>query len=162
TTYRKRRQQRAILEDRVDDYRSESIERHVDMGVVLRVVVPDDAGKLLVGDRPLRVVREHAFGGLVDTTPGRAAIIGPSPSPEVWHCSTDQEKILLHDEAARPAQLVYGSEGSGKTRALAMWHFLCGVLPHIGEGRQGGQTAPTEDRLESMLAEMRALYPGRW
>ena len=161
-SWRKRRQQRAAIADRREEYVVESVERYVDMGVALRVVVADPAGEVRLGDRRLRVLREHRFGGMIDTKPGEIRFIGPSLRPVVWHCSEDQEQILLHADAARPAQLVYGSEGAGKTTVLAMWHVLTGVLPHVGEGREGGQTAPTERRLDSLLSEMRGLYPRSW
>lgn len=163
TAYRKRRQQRAILEDREDTYVAESSDAgRVDFGIVLHVVVSDARGTELVQDAPpMRILRSHRFGGLVDIRARPARLCGPSRDPVVWFCSEDQEQILLHDIPGKPAQLVYGSEGAGKTTVLAMWHALQ-VLDHLGEKREGGQTAPTNARLESLLNEMRALYPERW
>src|SRR5207302_659709 len=48
-----------------------------------------------------------------------------------------------------------------KSTVLAMWHALQ-VLRHLGERREGGQTAPTEKRLEIVRREMERLYPSSW
>ena len=159
--YLERKQDKAILEDR--DYTPASSEgRFVDMGVLLLVVEIDPNGAELIPSAPkMRIIREHRLGGMVDTKAKPKKLVGPSENPVVWYCSADQEQILLHNDFTKPAQLVYGSEGAGKTRVLAMWHAIQ-VLRHLGEKREGGQTAPTLARLESLLNEMRALYPSRW
>jgi len=164
TTYRKRQQERAILEDREDRYVSDAdTSRFVDFGIRLCVVVPDPNGLELVADcPPVRVAREHRFGGVVDTRLRPPRMVAPSQNPVLWYCSEDQEAVLLHDDPAKPAQLVNGSEGAGKTTVACMYHVIRGVLPHLGERREGGQTSPTLARLESLLNEMRALYPPSW
>lgn len=137
-------------------------ERYVDMGVVLKTVVADANGTELIAGMPtLRVIREHRFGGVVDTKALRPYFSGPSKDPVTWYCSEDQEPIVIHGESDPNGQLVYGSEGGGKTRALGMWHGLR-VLEHIGEHREGGQTAPTDDRLEFIRLEFAALFPASW
>lgn len=177
TTYRKRKQQRAILEGRTEEYIAETtIVRYVDFGIRLVVVVHDPDGLELVDGAPLmRVLREHQFGGLVDLEAeieitdrkGRAKLVkrpcfvGRSENPVTWYCSEDQEAILLHDDPTKPAQLVYGSEGAGKTRVIAMFHAFQ-VLAHLGEKREGGATSPTEARLEALVDEMLVLYPPSW
>jgi hypothetical protein len=163
TTYRKRKQQRAILEDREDSYvAAVKSGRLVDFGVLLFVVERDAGGAELVAGAPrMRIVREHRFGGMVDTRTRPRRLVGPSQNPVVWFCSEDQERILLNADTDKPAQLVYGSEGAGKTTVLAQWHALQ-VIRHIGERREAGQTAPTLARLESLLNEMRRLYPPSW
>jgi hypothetical protein len=163
TTYRKRKQARAILEDREEQYvAANDNARYVDFGILLCVVESDPRGAELVdGAPPMRILRRHRFGGLLDTRSRPKRLVGPSQNPVVWFCSADQEQILLHDDPEKPAQLVYGSEGAGKTRVLAMWHALQ-VLKHVGERREGGQMAPTNARLESLLNEMREIYPSSW
>lgn len=139
-----------------------SSERFVDMGVVLKTVVADPTGSELVEGMPLlRVVREKTFGGIVDTKALKPHFIGPSRHPVIWYCSEDQERILLHNDLRKLGVLVYGSEGSGKTRTLAMWHGLR-VLEHLGENREGGQTAPTDQRLEFIRVEFASLFPKSW
>jgi hypothetical protein len=135
-------------------------ERYVDMGVRLVVVRAAPSGETYIdGQPPMVSLRVHTFGGLVDTT--ARAYCGPSPRPTVWLCSEDQERVLLHDDDATPGQLVYGSEGAGKTRTLAMWLALR-VLRHVGEGREYGLTAPTEKRLEISQRELVAIMPDAW
>ncbi len=156
TTYRRRKAER-VLHEAVH-----GAERFVDMGVVLRVVRADPDGEELLEGKPRVVVlREHKLGGLVDKSARPPRFIGPSPDPVVWYCSEDQEPLILHSDELPLGLLVYGSEGAGKTVCLAMWHFVR-VLQHLGEGREGGQTAPTEPRLEMVRAEMFALYRPTW
>lgn len=139
----------------------EAIDRYVDMGVVLRTVVADPEGEELIEGKPrLRVIRERTFGGLVDTKANPPELCGPSRDPAIWHVSEEQEVIVLHAEDPL-GQLVYGSEGGGKTVALAMWHYFR-LLEHLGDRREGGQTAPTGDRLDLVRQEMIKLYPERW
>lgn len=158
--YRKRAQHRAAMLDRRDEYVADQPDRLVDLGILLRVVVADPAGTVQVAGVQMRVVREHRFGGVVDRRTRK--YVAPSRRPVIWHCSEDQEEILLHDDPAKPAQLAHGSEGAGKTVSLAMFHMIRGVLPQFGERREGGQTAPTEARLEAVLAEIQGLYPRNW
>jgi hypothetical protein len=137
-------------------------DRFVDFGVELRVVQKDPNGRELVAGKPLlRVVNKYRFGGMVDVKAAPAQYVGPSRDPQIWYCSEDQAPLILHGDDLPLGLLVYGSEGAGKTVCLAMWHFLR-VLEHIGEGREGGQTAPTEPRLEMVRAEMRRLYRREW
>jgi hypothetical protein len=91
-------------------------------------------------------------------------VVGPSLDPLVWFCSEDQRPLITHragyGEASR--LLVYGSEGAGKTTVQVEWHFISGVLRHLGEGREGGQTGPTEARLEAFRMEAHALWRPNW
>lgn len=137
-------------------------DRYVDFGIVLRTVVADPNGEELLPGKPrVRVLREHRFGGIVDTRSNPPHIVGPSRNPVAWCCSEDQEQVLLHRDPKQPGQLVMGSEGSGKSTVLAMWHGLR-VLEFLGEGREGLQTAPTEKRLEIVRHEMANLFPPSW
>jgi hypothetical protein len=155
-TWRRRKAERELHEA------VHGADRFVDMGVALRVVRADENGEELLEGKPKVVVlREHRFGGMVDTQASQPFFCGPSTSPVIWYCSEDQEPIVLHGDDLPLGLLVYGSEGAGKTTALAQWHFIR-VLEHLGEGREGGQTAPTEPRLEMVRAEMFRLYPSTW
>lgn len=155
-TYREKVLERRIRED------VEADDRYVDVGVVLKVVVADDAGEELIPGKPkLRVIREHTFGGLLDTRSNPPQLVAGTRDPVVWFCSEDQEVILLHDDPEVPGQLIYGSEGAGKTRVLAMLHYLW-WLEAIGENREVGQTAPTKKRLKHVLEAMGEFYPPAW
>ncbi len=163
-TYRKRRQERAILTDRLEEYAADvANSRYVDFGVLLHTVVSDPNGTALIPGKQalLRVVRSRLLGGILDTKSHPPRIIARSRNPRVWFCSEDQEPGVLHSDEEPRGQLVYGSEGAGKTTMLAMWHF-CRVLEHIGEKREGGQTAPTKSRLKMVRDEMLSLYPREW
>ncbi len=152
-------QERAILTDREHVYVAATDDPRIDVGVLLRVVVADPAGEqLLIGKPKLRVVREHRFGGMLDTR--RRTLVGASKEPRTWYASEAQESILLH-AGAPAAQLVEGAEGAGKTTVLAMWHYLQWVT-HLGEQREGLQTAPTNVRLGLVRREIRKLWREEW
>lgn len=154
-TWRKRKQERELRDDEV------AADRYVDAGVMLQVVVQDDAGAELVpGKPPLRVLRCHHFGGVIDTRARPPRLIAPSAHPRMWFCSEDQEAALLHT-GPELGQLIYGSEGAGKTTLLAQWHFLR-WLEHLGERREGGQTAPTRRRLKLFRDEVFRLWHPSW
>lgn len=164
TTYRKRKQERAIIDDREEQYLADVDQQYIDLGVRLLVVVADADGEQLVDGAPkMRVLREHRFGGVLDKRAVPPAIVGPSTDPLTWLASEDQEAILLHalDPNAEAAQLVEGSEGAGKTTVLAQWHYLQ-WLAVIGEGREGLQTAPTNLRLGLVRREIRKLWRPEW
>lgn len=154
-TWRKRKQERDLRND------EHAAGRFVDAGVRLHTVVQDDAGvELLEGKPKLRILRTRNFGGIIDTRTRRPQLVGPSRSPRVWYCSVDQEAVLLHD-GPELGQLVYGSEGGGKTTVLVMWHYLR-WLEHLGQRREGLQTAPTLKRLGLVRAELETLWPKEW
>ncbi len=138
-------------------------DRFVDASVRLITVKTSPKGEqILEGKPPMEILRTQEFGGTIDTKLERPELIsGPSRSPRVWYASEDQEAIVLHADPQRLGQLVYGSEGAGKTRALAMWHYFQWIRV-IGQGTEAGQTAPTEDRLELVLREMQDLYRPSW
>jgi hypothetical protein len=156
SAFRRRQIMRRVAE------RVEGVGRHVDIGVTLRIVTADDAGEELLEGKPrMRVLREIHFGGVVDTMAMPPDVIGPSRSPQVWYVSEDQAAALLHTGDTVTAQLIRGSEGAGKTRLLAMWHYFQWIR-HLGERREGGQTAPTGARLEFVRAEMFELFAPNW
>jgi hypothetical protein len=135
-------------------------DRYVDIGVAMHVVVQDDAGQELLDGRPrLRILRTHRAGGILDTELG--ILVGPSRSPQVWYCSEDQEPVILHGDGETLGQLVYGSEGAGKSTAAAMWHYFR-WLEHLGQFCEGGQVAPTRGRLKFVRDEMLRLFPQAW
>lgn len=153
---RKRAYERALRE------RVESADRYIDIGVILHTVAADDAGaELLEGKPRLRVIRTQPFGGIVDTRADRPTLVGPSRRPVKWFVSEDQEAVVLHRDCDPLGQLVYGSEGAGKSTALAQWHYFR-WLEHLGERKEGGQLAPIRKRLKFVRDELFALWPGSW
>jgi hypothetical protein len=169
TAFRHRQAMRKV------DQRVHASDRFVDIGVTLVVVAGDPNGTALIEDMPpMRELGRHYLGGVIDTkaTPPRKLDRG-SPSwsrgiatdsadgKRVWYASADQAAALLHNDPDQLGQLIYGSEGAGKTRLLAMWHYV--RWSHaIGERREGGQTAPVADRLEMVLREMMSLFAPNW
>jgi hypothetical protein len=136
-------------------------DRYVNACVRLDVIAPDPSGPVdLPSGLRARVLRSHYRGGIIDTkaNPPR---IGGWDEPTVWLCSEDQEPLILHPDAAPRGQLVIGSEGAGKTTALAIWHAFR-WFENFGEHREGGQTAPTLNRLGLVKAEILKLWPEPW
>mgnify|MGYP000113665125 CR=1 FL=1 len=142
--------------------RVQGFDRLVDIGVVLRVIRPDPKGAIqLVSGRTVTVIREHRWGGIIDTKATKPTLVDISRDPQVWLCSEDQEQIILHPSSIPLGHLVIGSEGSGKTTALAMWHHKR-WCENVGDLREGGQTAPTLSRLGLVKAEILKLWPSSW
>jgi hypothetical protein len=154
-TYKKRRGDAELEEWSVGG------DRYVNLGVELRVVVQDPKGDRLIRGKPkLCVVATHFAGGLYDT---RTKTLGPIERKRrhVWYASPAQAEIILHPDGDPLGQLIYGSEGGGKTETLPMWHFWR-WLEHLGEGRYGGQLAPTVARLDVFLKAFRKRFPKAW
>ena len=138
-------------------------DRFVDVGVELRVVRVDPRGEVeLESGRRVTVLRMHRWGGLLDTKLDRPDLVGPSRKPQQWMCSEAQEPIILHDDDRALGSLVIGSEGSGKTTALSMWHHRRWIVEHLGEFREGGQTAPILSRLGLVKDEFVKLWRSNW
>jgi hypothetical protein len=159
-TWRKKRQEKEIRDD------VEDVGRFVDFGVLLRVVRLDMvAGAHLVPGfddlKHLEVHRER-FGGIVDTKASTPHLVGPSQEPVEWFCSEDQYALIVHAPHFKPRIIAYGSEGGGKTEALVRWHWISGVLRYLGEGREGGQTAPTAPRLERFHEALAKAWRPEW
>ena len=132
------------------------------MGVVLRVVVQDPTGEELIPGKPrLRVLREHAFGGVVDTRARPPRIVGSSRRPQIWYCGEAQEPLILHDDTEPPRILVYGAMGAGKTEVLAMWAWLQ-IIALTGTALQVGLTAPTQERALMIRDAMIRRAPESW
>lgn len=160
----RRRQMQQRLADQVS-----AVDRYVDVLVRLNVVVHDDNGAELVEGKPkMRILRTHVRGGWVDTrtSPPRLLETRPdhngierTPIGRDWYVSEDQERIVLHGEGTPLGQLVYGSEGAGKTVALIQWVYMR-WMELVGERREIGITAPTSTRIETVTNELFPLFRG--
>lgn len=153
-TWRKRQQERELRE-----YVSSS-NRYVDIGVELATVVRDPAGQVLVPGSPrLRVIDRHFAGGIFDKRKRR--LVAGSQDRRVWYASIAQTEIIIHPDTDPLGQLIYGSERGGKTETLPMWHYWR-WLEHLGEKREGGQTAPTLARLEVFMTAFASRWDPSW
>lgn len=150
---------RAIEKQIVDD--ADESDRYIDMGVLLSVVAMDleHGHELEPGKPPVRILRQHQLGGTLDTWTRK--IVGPSARPRYWQCSEQQEPLILHNDARPVWSLIQGSEGAGKTVALAMWLY-CRVLEHAGHDREIGVTAPVFARLGHVKKACATLWDPRW
>jgi len=151
---------RRAIERQIEADADES-DRFVDMGVLLSVVEMDlqNGLELEPGKPPVRIVRQHRLGGMLDTWTRQ--IVGPSARPRYWQCSPQQEPLILHDAAQPVWTLIQGSEGAGKTVTLAMWIY-CRVLEHCGHDREIGVTAPVFARLGHVKKAIATLWDARW
>ncbi len=156
----------AILREIEED--ADTAGRYCDMGIRLRVIARDEAhGTIkMPGLPPMRLVREHRLGGMVDLWGaddelGRPTICGPSRAPVIWYASEAQAPLILHDDADPPWTLIQGSEGSGKTYSLAMWSAVR-VVEWIGRDVEIGITAPITRRMEHVRKAIRKLWPAHW
>lgn len=131
------------------------------MGVVLRVCEQDLDATLrpLPNYAPIRVLGERRFGGCVDTLTKR--LIGPSRSPVIWYAGAEQSALVTAGDSVHPKTLVFGGEGAGKTRVLAMWLVLT-AISYTGHSGFIGCTAPSTKRMLAVLSEMRAICPPEW
>ena len=137
-------------------------DRFVDIGVELSVIRPDPTGKIVLDSgRRVSVIRVHRWGGMLDTKAEQPCLVGGSQNPRKWMCSEAQEPIILHADSSPLGELVVGSEGSGKTTALSMWHHRRWT-ESLGEFREGGQTAPTLGRLGLVRQEFLNLWDPTW
>lgn len=137
-------------------------DRYVDFGIRLRVVEQDLRGgvELLPGRPPMRILREHHRGGVVDTRLTVPRLVGPSPDPVTWYCSVHAEEILIGDPLSS-RELLYGSEGAGKTTLGAQWLALRS-LERTGDNVELGVTAPTEPRLDHVHRAILDLWRPSW
>lgn len=144
---------------------SAAFDQYVDAGIELCVLERDDAGESLLADSDdrFRITATYQFGGIIDTTAQPPCWWGPTANPVRWYCSRDQLEVLLHDPIAdAPGQIVYGGEGAGKSTVSALWFALRCWLPHLGQDREFGCVAPTEERTEFIRDEAFKLYPASW
>lgn len=156
-TWAERRQERQIADLLHAD--------RFDMGVRIHVVRRKDGAKELIPGTPLEVVdtvhRGHMCRVWTEHGKRRAAWCGPSQYRTTWFVSEQQAPIVLHDGGA-PWRLVQGSEGAGKTVAIAMWLWLR-VLENVGTDAEIGFTAPIERRIEHIRRKIAEHWPaGTW
>lgn len=153
---RKRQQERRIHD------RATAVDRYVDIGVILCTVVADPDGEELIKGKPkLRITKRQRFGGTIDTKANPPRHVGPSHRPVIWYVSEDQEPVVMHADTEPLGELVYGSEGAGKTTAMVIWHYFR-WLENLGFYREGGQTAPTKARLKMFRDELFRMFPRSW
>lgn len=144
----------------------ESTSRFVDIGVDLRVVRADPKGKVLVpGGRPMIVVDERSYGGILDTKANPPRIVegeaGWSQKPQQWLCSEDQFRIIEHHDSEPIGKLALGGMGAGKTTAGVIWLYLR-WLENLGTRKEGGVTAPNNTRLTTVMNEILGMFPNAW
>jgi hypothetical protein len=151
---------RRAVERQIEADADES-DRYVDMGVLLSVVAMDlERGhELEPGKPPVRILRQHRLGGMLDTWTRK--IVGPSERPRYWQCSPAQEPLIIHDDTRPVWSLIQGSEGAGKTVSLPMWLY-CRVIEHCGHDREIGVTAPVFSRLAHVKKAIATLWDARW
>jgi hypothetical protein len=136
--------------------------RFIDIGVLLHVVKRDPLGKELIPGKPRMslVGKPVPYGGIIDTKSEVPRRVDRSQSPQHWFCSEQQLPIILHG-GPLAGQIVEGGMGAGKTTCGVMWTYLR-WLEHLGMFREGGVTAPTNERLDIVLREMFAMFPSHW
>ncbi len=135
------------------------------------MVRQDPTGReLLPGKPPLRVVRTERLGGRWDTV--QRKFTGPASRYLVWHVSEIQAGAILGQDPKQTRTLLYSAEGGGKTEMLAMWGIVQVIrLAVLGVFVAGGATAPTHERLQTLVkavrgriptADARSPQPGAW
>lgn len=144
----------------------EATDRFVDISVNLKVVRADPSGTVLIeGARPMIVVDERSYGGVVDTKayPPRLLDVdeGPAPNPRQWFCSEDQFRLVQHADSEPVGKLALGGMGAGKTTAGVIWIYLR-WLENLGTRTEMGVTAPTETRLSTVFNEIFKMFPIEW
>lgn len=133
--------------------------RYLDCGIEIRPARQNEAGIEALPGRPRlsAVPGLVVIGGIVDTV--TRTIVGETESPIVWYCSEAQRPLILHEvEDNRSRILCYGAEGSGKTAVLCM-HSIVQVLRNLGWSGFAGLTAPTGERLRTVVDTMRNFCP---
>jgi hypothetical protein len=157
--YRERQIMRKVSE------RVEGFDRFVNVGVLLKVVRLDEKGEIkLQSDR--RVNRRSRVSlGRHRRYQAREAVRRPGccrrGSPSLVLLRAARATYPSHDDSKPLGQLVIGSEGGGKTTVLAMWHHRQWIK-HLGEFREGGQTAPVLKRLGLVKDEFKKLWRPSW
>ena len=154
----------ATAERRIAKLRADATQvARVDMGITLHVVRKEPAtGLELIRGLP-RMTRVDTlyFGGMVEIDGGAARYVGRSENPTIWFASEQQARLIAHDDDLPIWNLIEGSEGSGKTTALAMW-IAIRALEHVGTDAEIGVTAPTGHRLGHVRKAIRDTWPAHW
>ena len=134
-------------------------DRLVDLGVLVRVVKQDVSSGVTVKDGrpPVTLVKEKRFGGMYDTLTRK--FCGESKDPLVWYVSEEQYPLITHDHGASRI-LCFGAEGSGKSHTLGMYLALKVIeFAEMDYRGNAGCTAPTGDRLRTLLHVMKSVFP---
>lgn len=121
----------------------------------------DPRGAEVLPGRP-RVVATNVetFGGIFDCRAMRWH--DETANPVVWYLSQEQRDLAVHGNGLPDKLLVRGAEGAGKTRgALAPWACLR-VIEFAGQNVEGGGTAPTQGRLETLRIALTERMPPDW
>lgn len=140
----------------------EGRDRFVDMGIVLRVVRQDPNGKRVLRGKPkVTILREHEFGGWIDTAQSPPRLIGRSSSPVVIYTDEVGEPIALHGDELPPNILLEGAMRAGKTSTGVTWLGLR-VLESTGTDGEWGCTAPTTKRLGEVKRALMETFPKSW
>ena len=135
-------------------------ERTVDLGVELRIVRQDLVSGIayLPGLPPLRAISRQRLGGTWDTVERR--FCGPTTNPVVWYVGQRQADLLLDRSESKTRTLLYSAEGAGKTFLMGQWILLQILsLSELREFGAGGATAPTHERLETLVNSIGKLVP---
>jgi len=132
-------------------------DRHTDLGILVRVVRQDlkEGVPVKLNKPPVLLLDEFRFGGLFDNITRK--IIGPSEDPVVWYVSEQQWPLIDHQfDASRI--LCFGAEGAGKSHTLCCYIALT-AIKMIGVTGNAGVTAPTSDRLRTLLGVLKTVVP---
>jgi len=134
-----------------------SEDRYTDLGVKVCVVRQDMEGGIEVksGRPKVSLIETHRFGGMFDNLTRRFS--GESKDPIVWYVTPIQWRLLNH-EMDETRILCFGAEGSGKSHTLALYAALR-FLKAIEFKGFAGVTAPTGDRLRTLLHVMKSCIP---
>jgi hypothetical protein len=123
------------------------------------VVRQDPAGSVrLPGKPPLTLVRTERIGGRWDLVLRR--FIGPAERHLVWHVSEIQAEVVLGQQETATRTLLYAAEGGGKTVTGAAWAVVQIIrMAMAGVFVFGGATAPTHERLLTLVKAVRERIP---
>ena len=104
------------------------------------------------------MVDVHRLGGKWDCVLRR--FVGPAQRHIVWHVSERQASVILDRDPRRTRKLLYSAEGGGKTVTAAMWAIVQVIhLAAAGIFVAGGATAPTNERLQTLVKAIRERIP---
>lgn len=113
---------------------------------------------LIPGKPPLAVMSTKRIGGRWDCVLRRFS--GAPTRWIVWHVSERQAAVILDEDPVRTRTLLYSAEGGGKTVTGAMWAIAQVIrLATVGVIVAGGATAPTHERLQTLVKAVRERIP---
>ena len=134
--------------------------RFIDYGAELRIVRPDPNGyEPIPGMSKVRTLGTHTFGGMWDMR--RRAFVGASRNPVIWYASPEQARLVLHEDL--PLKVIcLSAEGAGKTRGVLATWLAIQCLKFAGQSVEGGCTAPSGPRLETLKMALTETMPPHW